>query len=223
MLDKRVKSLAEAVAGIGDGATVLCGGFGSAGVPENLFAALLEQGARDLVIVSNNAGSGKTGLAGLIAAGRVRKIICSFPKTGGSFVFDERYRNGTIELELVPQGTLSERIRAAGAGLGGFYSPVSVGTLLGRGKETKVINGREHVLELPIQGDVAFIKADRADRWGNLVYRKSARNFNPVMATAAHLTVVEVNRIVPLGELDPEVIVTPGIFVDRVISLTEVQ
>lgn len=223
MLDKRVNSLAEALAGVADGATVLCGGFGSAGVPENLFAALLEQGARDLVIVSNNAGSGKTGLAALIAAGRVRKIMCSFPKTGGSFVFDEHYKNGTIELELVPQGTLSERIRAAGAGLGGFYSPVSVGTRLARGKETKVINGREHVLELPIQGDVALIKADRADRWGNLVYRKSARNFNPVMATAAHLTVVEVGRIVALGELDPEAIVTPGIFVDRVFSTTEAR
>lgn len=223
MLDKRVKSLAEALAGIKDGATVLCGGFGSAGVPDNLLAALLELGARDLAIVSNNAGSGKTGLAALIAAGRVRKIICSFPRTGSSVVFDEHYRNGTIELELVPQGTLSERIRAAGAGLGGFYSPVSVGTRLAKGKETKVINGREHVLELPIQGDVALIKADRADRWGNLVYRKSARNFNPVMATAAHLTVVEVNRIVSLGELDPEVIVTPGIFVDRVFCMTEAQ
>ncbi len=223
MLDKRVNSLAEAVAGIADGATVLCGGFGSAGVPDDLLAALLEQGARELVIVSNNAGSGKTGLAALIAAGRVRKIMCSFPKTGGSFVFDEHYKNGTIELELVPQGTLSERIRAAGAGVGGFYSPVSVGTRLARGKETKVINGREHVLELPIQGDVALIKAESADRWGNLVYRKSARNFNPVMATAAHLTVVEAGRIVALGELDPEAIVTPGIFVDRVFSMTEAR
>ena len=221
MLDKRVKSLAEAVAGIEDGATVLCGGFGSAGGPDQLFAALLEQGARDLVIVSNNAGSGKTGLAALIAAGRVRKIMCSYPRTGSSFVFDEHYRNGTIELELVPQGTLSERIRAAGAGLGGFYSPVSVGTRLAEGKETKVINGREHVLELPIQGDVALIKAERADRWGNLVYRKSARNFNPVMAMGAHLTVVEANHVVPLGELDPEAVVTPGIFVDRVFCATE--
>ena len=223
MLDKQVKSLADAVAGIADGATVLCGGFGSAGVPDHLFTALLELGVRDLVIVSNNAGSGKTGLAALIAAGRVRKIMCSFPRTGSSFVFDEHYRKGTIELDLVPQGTLSERIRAAGAGLGGFYSPVSVGTLLAKDKETKVINGREYVLELPIQGDVALIKADRADRWGNLTYRKSARNFNPVMATAAHLTVVEAHRIVALGELDPEAIVTPGIFVDRVFCLTEAQ
>jgi 3-oxoadipate CoA-transferase alpha subunit len=222
MLDKRVKSLSEAVAGIRDGATILCGGFGSAGAPDQLFDALLEQGARDLVVVSNNAGSGTTGLAALIAAGRVRKIICSFPRTGNAQMFDEAYKKGTLELELVPQGTLSERIRAAGAGIGAFYSPVGVGTRLAAGKETRMISGREHVLEMPIQGDlVALIKAHRADRWGNLVYRKTARNFNPVMATAGRPTIVEVDEIVELGKLDPETVVTPGIFVDRVYCAKE--
>lgn len=224
MLDKRVRSLTEAVAGIKDGATVLCGGFGSAGAPEQLFAALLEQGTRDLTVVSNNAGHGRTGLAALIGAGRVRKIICSFPRTGNAIMFDEAYKKGTLELELVPQGTLSERIRAAGAGIGAFYSPVGVGTRLAEGKEVRVIDGREYVLEMPIQGDlVALIKAHKADRWGNLTYRKTARNFNPVMATAGHLTIVEVDAIVELGELDPEAVVTPGIFVNRVYCAKEAQ
>jgi 3-oxoadipate CoA-transferase alpha subunit len=221
MIDKRVKTAAEAVAGVKDGAVVLCGGFGTAGVPDTLFAALLEQGARDLVIVSNNAGSGEAGLAGLIAAGRVRKVICSYPRTGGSIVFEEWYKAGKIELELLPQGTLSERMRCAGAGLGAFYSPVSVGTRLAEGKETREIDGRLYVLEYPLKGDVALIHAWRADRWGNLVYRKSSRNFNPVMAMAATLTVAEVREIVELGALDPETIVTPGIFVDRVWPLGE--
>ena len=223
MLDKRVNSLTDAIAGIKDGSTILCGGFGSAGAPEQLFAALLEQGARDLVVVSNNAGHGTTGLAALIGEGRVRKIICSFPRTGNAVMFDKAYKAGTLELELVPQGTLSERIRATGAGIGAFYSPVSVGTRLAEGKEVRVINGREHVLEMPIQGEhiVALIHAHRADRWGNLVYRKSARNFNPVMATAGHPTIVEVDEFVELGTLDPEAIVTPGIFVDRVYCAKE--
>jgi 3-oxoadipate CoA-transferase alpha subunit len=223
MINKEVASLAAAVASIRDGATVLCGGFGTAGVPTALFHALLDQGARDLVVVSNNAGSGQTGLAALIKAGRVRKVICSYPRTGGSVVFEEAYRAGRIELELVPQGTISERMRCAAAGLGAFYSPVSVGTRLGEGKEEREIDGRRYVLEYPLKGDVALVRADRADRWGNLVYRKSARNFNPVMAMAADLTVAEVRTMVPLGELDPEAIVTPGIFVDRVVVTGEQQ
>jgi 3-oxoadipate CoA-transferase alpha subunit len=223
MLNKQVKSLAEAVAGIEDGATILCGGFGSTGTPEQLFAALLDQGTRDLVVVSNNAGAGTSGLATLIGAGRVRKILCSFPRTSNAHIFAEVYKTGTLELELIPQGTLSERIRATGAGIGAFYSPVSVGTRLAEGKEVRMIGTREYVLEMPIQGDqiVALIKAHRADRWGNLVYRKSARNFNPVMATAGHPTIVEVDEIVELGQLDPEAVVTPGIFVDRVYCAKE--
>jgi 3-oxoadipate CoA-transferase alpha subunit len=221
MIDKRAASLAEAVAGIRDGATVLCAGFGAVGSPDALFEALLEQGARDLVVVSNNAGSGRRGLAALIAAGRVRKVICSYPRTADPVVFEEEYKAGRIELELVPQGTLSERMRCAAAGLGGFWSPVSVGTRLAEGKEVRRIDGRDYVLEMPLKGDVALIRADRGDRWGNLTYRKSARNFNPVMAMAADLTVVELREIVPLGELDPEVVVTPGIFVDRMIVVGE--
>lgn len=219
MIDKRVQSLAEAVAGIRDSAVVLCGGFGGAGSPEALFAALLEQGASHLTIVANNAGTGRTGLAGLMAAGRVRKIVCSFPRSAGSVVFEELYAAGKIELELLPQGTLSERMRCAAAGLGGFYSPVSVGTRLGQGKEVREIDGRTYVLEKPLRGDVALLKADRADRWGNLTYRKSARNFNPTMAMAADLAIAQVSQIVDLGELDPELIVTPGIFIDRVIEI----
>jgi 3-oxoadipate CoA-transferase alpha subunit len=217
LIDKEVRSVAEAVAGIKDGAVLLCGGFGTAGVPDALFAGVLEQGARDLVIVSNNAGSGQTGLAALIANGRVRRVVCSYPRTGGSFVFEEWYAAGKIELELLPQGTLSERMRCAGAGLGGFWSPVGVGTRLAEGKETRAIAGKEYVLEYPLKGDVALIRADKADRWGNLTYRKSSRNFNPVMAMAAELTVAEVREMVPLGALDPEHIVSPGIFVDRVV------
>jgi 3-oxoadipate CoA-transferase, alpha subunit len=217
MIDKRVASLAEAVAGIADGATILCAGFGAVGSPDDLFEAMLDQGARDLVVVSNNAGSGRRGLASLIAARRVRRVICSYPRTTDPVVFEEEYRAGRIELELVPQGTLSERMRCAAAGLGGFWSPVSVGTRLGEGKEMRNIDGRDYVLELPLKGDAALIRADRGDRWGNLTYRKSARNFNPVMAMAADLTVVQLREIVELGALDPENVATPGIFVDRMI------
>jgi 3-oxoadipate CoA-transferase, alpha subunit len=217
VIDKQVGSLADAVAGVKDGATLLCGGFGTAGVPDALFAAVLEQNARDLTIVSNNAGSGDTGLAALIANGRVRKVVCSYPRTGGSHVFEKWYAAGKLELELLPQGTLSERMRCAGAGLGGFWSPVGVGTRLAEGKETREIGGKQYVLEYPLKGDVALIRADRSDRWGNLTYRKSARNFNPVMAMAAELTVAEVREMVPLGALDPEHVVTAGIFVDRVV------
>jgi 3-oxoadipate CoA-transferase, alpha subunit len=217
MIDKRVASLAEAVAGIADGATILCSGFGAVGSPDDLFEALLDQGARDLIVVSNNAGSGRRGLAALIAARRVRRVICSYPRTTDPVVFEEEYRAGRIELELVPQGTLSERMRCAAAGLGGFWSPVSVGTRLGEGKETRCIEGRDYVLELPLKGDAALIRADRGDRWGNLTYRKSARNFNPVMAMAADLTIVQLREIVELGALDPENVATPGIFVDRMV------
>ncbi|MBX6369482.1 MAG: 3-oxoacid CoA-transferase subunit A [Rhodospirillales bacterium] len=219
MIDKRVRSLAEAVAGIRDGAVVLCGGFGASGQPDHLIHALIEQGAKDLVIVSNNAGAGHTGLAALLDAGRVRKVICSYPRSAGSVVFERLWAAGKVELELVPQGTLSERMRAAGAGLGGFYTPAGAGTKLAEGKEQRVIDGRLYVFEKPLKGDVALIRAERADRWGNLVYRKAARNFNPVMAMAADLTVVEVKETVGLGALDPEAIVTPGIFVDRVVEV----
>ena len=219
MIDKRAQSLGEAVAGIRDGAVVLCGGFGGAGLPDALCEAVIEQGARDLTIVANNAGTGRTGLAALLAAGRVKRIICSFPRSSGSVVFEELYAAGRIELELVPQGIISERMRCAAAGLGGFYSPVSVGTRLAEGKEHREIDGRMYVLERPLKGDVALLAADRGDRWGNLTYRKSARNFNPTMAMAANLSVVQVRHIVELGELDPEMIVTPGIFIDRVVHV----
>jgi 3-oxoadipate CoA-transferase alpha subunit len=219
MIDKRVKNLAEAVAGIKDGALVLTGGFGGAGAPEALYAALLEQGAKDLVIVNNNAGTGRIGLAGLMDAGRVRKIICSYPRSSGSVVFEELYRQNKIELELVPQGILSERMRCAAAGLGGFFSPVGVGTRLADGKEEREIDGRRYVLETPLRGDVALIKGDLGDRWGNLTYRKSARNFNPTMAQAAALSIAQVRRFVDLGEIDPEHIITPGIFVDRLVEV----
>lgn len=219
MIDKRVQSLAEAVAGIRDGSVVLCGGFGASGQPDHLIHALIEQGAKDLVIVSNNAGAGHIGLAALLDAGRVRKVICSYPRSAGSVVFERLWAAGKVELELVPQGTLSERMRAAGAGLGGFYTPTGAGTKLAEGKEQRVIDGRLYVFEKPLKGDVALIRAERADRWGNLVYRKAARNFNPVMAMAADLTVVEVKETVELGALDPEAIVTPGIFVDRVVEV----
>src|SRR5271156_6080538 len=221
MIDKRVKSLADAVAGIKDGSLVLTGGFGGAGAPEALYAAFLEQGAKDLVIVNNNAGTGRTGLAGLMDAGRVRKIICSFPRSAGSVVFEELYRENKIELELVPQGILSERMRCAAAGLGGFYSPVGVGTRLAEGKEHREIDGRLYVLEAPLKGDVALLAAHRGDRWGNLTYNKSARNFNPTMAQAAALSVVQIREFSALGELDPEMIVTPGIFIDRVVHVPE--
>lgn len=217
MINKISESLAAAVADVHDGATVLIGGFGNAGMPSALIDALLEQGARDLTIVSNNAGNAETGLAALLKAKRVRKIICSFPRQTDSYVFDALYRAGEIELELTPQGNLAERIRAAGAGIGGFFCPTAYGTLLAEGKETRVIDGRNYVFETPIHADFALIKALRADRWGNLVYRKSARNFGPVMAMAAKCAIAQVSEIVPLGELDPEAIVTPGIFVKRVV------
>jgi 3-oxoacid CoA-transferase, A subunit len=219
MISKIVDSAAEAVAGIPDGATVMIGGFGPAGQPLALIDALLEQGARDLTVVNNNAGNGDTGLAALLAAGRVRKIICSFPRQVDSYVFDGLYRSGRIELELVPQGNLAERIRAAGAGIGAFYTPTSYGTPLAEGKETREINGRGHVLEYALHADYALIQAERADRWGNLTYRKTARNFGPIMATAARVTVAQVREIVELGALDPEAVVTPGIFVQRVVCV----
>lgn len=211
----------EAVAGVADGATVLIGGFGVAGMPFDLIDALIRQGASDLTVVSNNAGNGDAGLAALLAAGRVRKIICSFPRQPDSHVFDSLYRAGRIELELVPQGNLAERMRAAGAGIGAFFCPTGVGTPLAEGKETRIIDGRTYVLEYPIHGDVALIKAETADRMGNLVYRKTARNFGPVMAMAAASTIVQVRRIVEPGGLDPEVIVTPGIFVDRIVEVPD--
>ncbi len=218
MINKIVQSLEAAVAGIKDGSTILVGGFGTAGMPFALVDALIAQGAKDLTIVSNNAGNGGTGLAALLKARRVRKIICSFPRQTDSWVFDGLYRAGEIELEVVPQGNLAERMRAAGAGIGAFFCPTGYGTLLAGERETRQINGRNHVLEYPIHGDVALIKALKADRWGNLVYRKTARNFGPVMATAAKMTVAEVEEVVELGALDPEAVVTPGIFVQRVVK-----
>ena len=207
----------DAVAGTADGATVLVGGFGMAGMPVELIDALIRHGAGDLTVVSNNAGNGDTGLAALLATGRVRKVICSFPRQADSWVFDGLYRAGRIELEVVPQGNLAERLRAAGAGIGAFFTPTGVGTSLTEGKETREIDGRTYVLEHPIRGDLALIKAHVADRMGNLVYRKTARNFGPVMATAARTVAVEVDRVVEIGGLDPEVVVTPGIYVDRIV------
>ncbi len=209
----------EAVAGVRDGDTVLISGFGMAGMPVQLIDALLRQGASDLTVVSNNAGNGDTGLAALLAAGRVRKMVCSFPRQTDSWVFDGLYRAGEIELEVVPQGNLAERMRAAGAGIGAFYCPTGVGTPLAKGKETREIDGRTYVLEHPIRGDVALVGAHRADRMGNLVYRKTARNFGPVMATAAASTVVQVSEVVETGDLDPEAVVTPSIFVDKVVAV----
>jgi 3-oxoadipate CoA-transferase, alpha subunit len=219
MIDKIASSVAEALAGTPDGATVMIGGFGTAGIPSELIAGLIEQGARELTVVNNNAGNGDTGLAALLKTGRVRKIICSFPRQADSWVFDGLYRSGELELELVPQGNLAERIRAAGAGIGAFFTPTGYGTDLAKGKETREINGRMYVLEHPIHADLALIKAERGDRWGNLVYRKAARNFGPVMAMAAKRTVATVHEIAPLGDLDPESIVTPGIFVHRVVPI----
>jgi 3-oxoadipate CoA-transferase, alpha subunit len=207
----------EAVAGVEDGSTVLVGGFGMAGMPIDLIDALIRQGAGDLTVVSNNAGNGDTGLAALLAKGRVRKMVCSFPRQSDSWVFDGLYREGRIELEVVPQGNLAERMRAAGAGIGAFFSPTGVGTPLAEGKESREIDGRTYVLEHPIKGDVALIAAHRADRAGNLVYRKTARNFGPVMATAATTVVAQVREVVETGGIDPEVVVTPGIYVDRVV------
>jgi 3-oxoadipate CoA-transferase alpha subunit len=217
LIDKQVKTAAEAVEGVSDGATVLVAGFGEVGMAHHLLNALHDQGTRDLTIVANNSGTGDIGLARLINSGRVRKVICSYPRAGDYSAFLNAYRTGALELELVPQGTISERMRCAAAGLGGFFSPVSAGTRLAEGKETREIDGRLHVFEKPLKGDIALLKADKADRWGNLTYQKSARNFNPVMAMAAALSVVEVNAMVELGDMDPEAIATPSIFIDRVV------
>ncbi|NLJ63414.1 MAG: 3-oxoacid CoA-transferase subunit A [Alcaligenaceae bacterium] len=222
MIDKTVANVAEALKEVQDGATVLIGGFGTAGIPEALIDGLIEQGARDLTVVNNNAGNGDQGLAALLKTGRVRKIICSFPRQADSYVFDELYRSGKIELELVPQGNLAERLRAAGAGIGGFFCPTGYGTELAKGKETRQINGRWYVYETPIHGDVALIKAEAGDRWGNLTYRKAARNFGPVMAMAAKQTIATVYELKELGELDPENIITPGIYVKKVVQVPRV-
>jgi 3-oxoadipate CoA-transferase alpha subunit len=222
MINKIAPSIAAALAGVKDGSTVMIGGFGTAGIPNELIDGLIAQGATDLVIVNNNAGNADTGLAALLKAGRVRKIICSFPRQADSYVFDELYRSGKLELELVPQGNLAERIRAAGAGVGAFFSPTGYGTELAKGKETREINGKHYVLEMPIYGDVALIRAEKGDRWGNLVYRKAARNFGPVMATAARLTVATVHEVVELGALAPENVVTPGIFVSKIVRIDRV-
>lgn len=219
MINKIQPSIEAAVAGIKDGSTVLIGGFGTAGMPFALVDALIAQGARDLTIVSNNAGNADTGLAALLKAKRVRKIVCSFPRQTDSWVFDGLYRAGEIELEVVPQGNLAERMRAAGAGIGAFFCPTGYGTLLAGDRETRVIDGKNYVLEYPIHGDVALIKALKGDRWGNLIYRKTARNFGPVMAMAAKTTIAEVDEVVELGTLDPETVVTPGIFVQRVVPV----
>ncbi len=221
MINKIFESLQSAVADVHDGATVMIGGFGTAGMPSELIDALIEQGARELTIVNNNAGNGDIGLAALLKAKRVRKIICSFPRQTDSYVFDALYRAGEIELELVPQGNLAERIRAAGAGIGGFFTPTAYGTRLAEGKETRLIDGKHYVLESPLHADFALIKAYRGDRWGNLIYRKTARNFGPIMASAAKTAIVQVSEVVPLGALDPEVIITPGIFVQRVIEVPQ--
>mgnify|MGYP006283991079 FL=1 len=222
MINKIAPSIEAALDGLQDGATVLIGGFGTAGIPNELIDGLIAQGARDLTLVNNNAGNGEVGIAALLKAGRVRKIICSFPRQADSQVFDGLYRAGKVELELTPQGNLAERIRAAGAAIGAFFSPSGYGTELAKGKETREINGRHYVLEMPIHGDLALIKAETGDRWGNLVYRKAARNFGPVMATAAKKTVASVHEIVELGALDPEHIVTPGIYVSHIVKIARV-
>ena len=219
MIDKRVATPAAAVADIRDGATVMIGGFGTAGMPSELIDALIDHGARDLTIVNNNAGNGDVGLALLLKATKVRKIVCSFPRQTDSWHFDALYRAGEIELELVPQGNLAERIRAAGAGIGAFFTPTGYGTQLAEGKETREIDGRHYVLEYPIHADFALIKAHCGDRWGNLIYRKTARNFGPIMASAAKCTIAQVREIVNLGDLDPEAVVTPGIFVQRIVEV----
>lgn len=222
MINKITDTVAQALSGIQDGATVLIGGFGTSGNPVELIDGLIAHGARDLTIVNNNAGNGDSGLAALLKSGQVRKIICSFPRQVDSWVFDELYRSGKIELELVPQGNLAERMRAAGAGIGAFFCPTAYGTELADGKETRTINGKNYVLEYPIYGDVALIKAEQGDRWGNLTYRMSARNFGPVMATAAKFTIATVHEVVELGALDPEAIVTPGIYVSKVVPIERV-
>jgi 3-oxoadipate CoA-transferase, alpha subunit len=222
MINKIASTIAQALAGTQDGATVMIGGFGTAGIPNELIDGLIAQGATDLIIVNNNAGNGDEGLAALLKAGRVRKIICSYPRQADSYVFDALYRSGKVELELVPQGNLAERIRAAGAGIGAFFTPTGYGTHLAKGKEAREINGKHYVLEMPIHADVALIKAERGDRWGNLTYRKAARNFGPVMAMAAKKTVATVHEIVELGALDPEHIITPGLFVHQIVRIDRV-
>lgn len=222
MINKIRNSIAEAVADVEDGSTILIGGFGTAGIPEELLEGLMLSGARELVVVNNNAGNGDTGLAALLKSGQVRKIICTYPRAADGWVFDELYRAGKVELELVPQGNLAERLRAAGAGIGAFFCPTAFGTELSRGKETREIDGKHYVLEYPIHGDLALIKAESGDRWGNLRYRKAARNFGPVMATAARKTVATVYDIVELGQLDPESIVTPGIYIDALVKIERV-
>jgi 3-oxoadipate CoA-transferase alpha subunit len=219
MIDKRVSDLTAALAGVRDGATVLVSGFGEAGNPTELVHELINQGAKDLTIVNNNAGNGTVGLAALLAAKRARRIICSYPRSAQSDVFNSLYAAGEIELELTPQGTLAERIRSAGAGVGAFFTPTGAGTDIGAGKEIRVLDGRPQILEHALRGDVALVKAEAADRWGNLIFRKAARNFGPIMCMAADLVIVQVRRIVEIGELDPEAIVTPGIFVDRVVEV----
>lgn len=219
MSDKRFASPADAVADIFDGATVMVGGFGEAGSPIELIHALIDQGARDLTVVNNNTGSGHVGLAALIENGQVRKMICSYPRTVGSKVFPELYRSGRIELELVPQGTLAERIRAGGAGIPAFYTPTSVGTPLASGKEHRHFEGREYVLEYGLKADFSLIKCERTDRYGNLIYNKTARNFAPIMAMAARTTIVQTRALVEVGAIDPEVVVTPGIFVNRIVTV----
>jgi 3-oxoadipate CoA-transferase, alpha subunit len=222
MIDKIASSIAQALADTQDGATVMIGGFGTAGIPNELIDGLIAQGAKDLTIVNNNAGNGDEGLAALLKAGRVRKIICSYPRQADSYVFDALYRSGKVALELVPQGNLAERIRAAGAGIGAFFTPTGYGTELAKGKEAREINGKHYVLEMPIHADLALIKAERGDRWGNLTYRKAARNFGPVMAMAAKKTVATVHEIVELGALDPEHIITPGLFVHQIVRIDRV-
>lgn len=220
MINKIAASVAQALSGVQDGSTVMIGGFGTAGIPKELIDGLIAQGAKDLTVVNNNAGNGETGLAALLKTGRVRKIICSFPRQTDSQVFDELFRSGKLELELVPQGNLSERIRAAGAGIGAFFTPTGFGTELAQGKECRQINGKNHVLEYPIYGDVGLIQAECGDRFGNLTYRMTARNFGPVIAAACKTTVASVHEIVELGQLDPEAIVTPGIFVQKIVKVT---
>ena len=222
MIDKIARSVADAMADVKDGSTVLIGGFGTAGIPNELIDGLIEQGARDLTVVNNNAGNAEVGLAALLKAGRVRKIICSFPRQADSQVFDGLYRAGKLELELVPQGNLAERIRAAGAGIGAFFCPTGYGTELAKGRETREIDGKHYVLEYPIYGDVALVKAETGDRWGNLNYRMAARNFGPVMAMASKKTIATVHEIVELGALDPESIVTPGVFVKHVVKVDRI-
>ena len=219
MINKIVQSIAEALQGVKDGATVLMGGFGAVGQPDELIEGLIEQGAKDLTVVANNAGAGKVGLAKLMEIGRVRKIICSFPRSAGSTVFEELYRAGKLELEIVPQGTLAERMRAAGAGIPAFYTPTGAGTKLAQGKEVREFNGRAHVMEYALKGDVALVEAWEGDRWGNLTYRESGRNFNPVMAMAADLTVAQVHHIRELGDIAPDNVHTAGIFVNRVLRI----